>query len=238
MPIYRQAFLTRNALALYLMQSYKDKFLLMCDDSGECSEQSGNGWLLHTTTKDFANLPQKYNYMSEMAFTDFEADALVVIENDDIYFPRYLEYHSLALAKSDFSKPSKINSISGSDLVQEGSLGRFHSSLAFTKEGLQQVGGWPDTNRGDFDLQFISQLTNIVGVPSDPCNYGNPQFVYGWGTGSIHVSGLGNAEECRIQTAREAIASVEGPVVPNSVVIHPEFMKQSLGILSNNWMLW
>ena len=41
-------------------------------------------------------------------------------------------------------------------IQEEDATGRFHASLAFTRQAFEQVGGWPLTLRGDFDQQLIA----------------------------------------------------------------------------------
>jgi len=68
--------------------------------------------------------------------------------------------------------------------------GRFHASLAFTRQAFEQVGGWPLTLRGDFDQQLISRL-NGLGHAADPYAIASPSCVFRWGsTGAYHGQAL------------------------------------------------
>ena len=55
--------------------------------------------------------------------------------------------------------------------------GRFHASLAFLRKLFDRIGGWPLTNRGDFDQQLIDRLTAIETL-SDPCQLDSPLSIF------------------------------------------------------------
>ena len=74
--------------------------------------------------------------------------------------------------------------------MEEHAIGRFHASLAFTRQAFEQVAGWPLTLRGDFDQQLISGL-NSISPTADPCIMAGPSYVFRWGsTGAYHGQAL------------------------------------------------
>jgi hypothetical protein len=56
-------------------------------------------------------------------------------------------------------------------------VGRSHASLAFLRKLFDRIGGWPLTNRGDFDQQLIARLTAIE-APGDPCQLDSPSWIF------------------------------------------------------------
>jgi len=85
-----------------------------------------------------------------------------------------------------WSKPSKVLSDYTGQVQEEDAAGRFHASVAFTRQAFEKAGGWPLTLRGDFDQQLIARL-NSIGPAADPCTMASPSYVFRWGsTGAYH----------------------------------------------------
>ncbi|MCA9028583.1 MAG: hypothetical protein KDA86_25465, partial [Planctomycetaceae bacterium] len=75
-------------------------------------------------------------------------------------------------------------------LQEEAASGRFHASIAFTRAAYETAGGWPLTQRGDFDQQFLTRLSQ-ASTTVDPCHTHPPSYVFRWGsTQSYHGQGL------------------------------------------------
>jgi hypothetical protein len=116
-----------------------------------------------------------------------DVDAYVVWEDDDIYLPWHVEACAAALERGPWVHPSSVFSLYTGELREEGAAGRFHASLAFHREALEAVGGWPDTARADFDQQLIRNLRNRFGPPVDPLGDFAPSYVFRWAsTGCRH----------------------------------------------------
>ena len=94
-----------------------------------------------------------------------------------------------------WSKPSKVLSDYTGQIQEEDATGRFHASLAFTRQTFEQAGGWPLTRRGDFDQQLITRLHSI-GPAGDPCTIASPSYIFRWSsTGAYHGQALMNGPE-------------------------------------------
>jgi hypothetical protein len=193
-PTYKHPKLLANTLAMWMAQEYpmNKRELVILDDGQTFTNQQGVGYTLWSYPERMPSLTAKHNELLKLI--PEQTDVLMIWDDDDIYLPSYLQWHLRALESSDFSKPSCIYSDFGrhkrGTIVRENSAGRFHSSIAFTRDLVQRVGGWDETLEADFDQQFIAKLTKAVSKVGDPCNYGPIQFVYSWETGHSHCSAL------------------------------------------------
>jgi hypothetical protein len=155
-----------------------------------------------------------------------------VWEDDDIYLPHHISSHVAAMNGRLWSKPSTVLSDYTGQIEEEDATGRFHASLAFTRQAFEQVGGWPLTLRGDFDQQLIARF-NRLGIAADPCSVGSPSYVFRWGsTGAYHGQALMQGPEdeswydrCRsaVKTPTEALSYVPGICSNTSLKATPVF---------------
>jgi hypothetical protein len=201
-PTYRRKpELLANAIACFEAQTYplSRRKLIVLDDAGELRNTLAysRGWRIASMAERFSSLPAKYNHL---AMLGDRADICVVWEDDDIYLPWHLtavvasmnpRVHHGIIRDVDtpgpqWAHPSCVWSLYGGELHQEGAAGRFHASLAFRREALAKVGGWPETPRADFDQQLIGKLRGL-GPPGDPCDNYPPSYVFRYGsTGDYH----------------------------------------------------
>ena len=72
-----------------------------------------------------------------------KGDIPVVWENDDIDLPHHISTHVRAMEGRLWSKPLFVLSSYTGRLEQEDATGRFHASLAFRREIVDRIGGWP-----------------------------------------------------------------------------------------------
>ena len=190
-PTYRRpARLVANAIACFERQTYPSGYrrLIVLDDAGELKPQVGPNWQIVSVVNRYATLPAKYNALATLAFG---ATAFAVWEDDDVYLPWHLEGCAAALERAPWSHPSRVWSLYGGALHQEPAGGRFHAALAFRREALEEIGGWPETPHGDFDQQLMAALSRRFGTPGDPCDAYSPSYVFRWGsTGSYHGQGF------------------------------------------------
>ena len=183
-PTYRRPQLLRESIACFEAQDYPvdRRELIILDDAGELENQTGNGWQIISIPRRFRSLPEKFNAVAALA----SGEILVVWEDDDIYLSHHISSHVAAMEGHLWSKPSVVLSDYTGDVKEEDATGRFHASLAFTRQAFEQVGGWPLTLRGDFDQQLIAGF-RAFGPAADPCLSAAPSYVFRWtSTGAYH----------------------------------------------------
>ena len=182
-PTYLRSDLLANSIACFLAQDYPAdrREMIILDDADHLNPQKGDGWEIVSTERRFRSLPEKFNAIAGLA----RGDVLVVWEDDDIYLPWHITAHVAALKDGGFSKPSRVLSLYTGEVEEEAAAGRFHASLAFTREAFDEAGGWPLTKRGDFDQVFIKRMS--INGQVDTCQHGEPSYVFRWqSTGEYH----------------------------------------------------
>jgi glycosyltransferase involved in cell wall biosynthesis len=205
-PTYRRSKLLENSIACFLAQDYPAdrRELIILDDAGELQNQTGEGWQIISIPRRFRSLPEKFNALAGLA----RGEILVVWEDDDIYLPHHISSHVTAMDGHMWSKPSKVLSDYTGEIREEDATGRFHASIAMTRQAFEHVRGWPLTLRGDFDQQLISKL-NGVGAPGDPCSLAKPGYVFRWGsTGAYHGQALMRGPENETWYAAAELAAL------------------------------
>ena len=214
-PTYnRPKHLLPNAAACFLTQAYPGnrRKLFILDDSNQWDRQQitySNGAEIEVRSfpERLPSLSAKYNLMAMQAIHE-GFDMLAIWEDDEIYLPDYLLSHALALEimpDSIWSKPSSVYTAIPEVRI-EPATGRFHASLLLRNRAYFKAGGWPDTNRADYDLQFIGNLQRRCGAPADPIRCqtafggkeGMPQYIFRWGSSQAYhgqAFGKGPADE-------------------------------------------
>lgn len=188
----RKPELLNNAIACFAAQTHPHKSLLVYDDLGTLDQTwCGLPNVYVYSTRDRApSLGEKYNIMLRLANAHHATyDAVAVYDDDDVYLPEYLSTHAKTLQNHRWSKPSRIISAFHQPPLEESGAGRFHGSIAISRELVEEV-PWIDTVRATFDQEYLQALSSVV-TPGDTCEHGPPQYVYRWQTSnSSHCSGL------------------------------------------------
>ncbi len=197
-PSYGTHTLPRNLLALFLNQNmrYDSAHLLFYCDDGLIETQSGGEppltWEVYGTNQ-WVPLQDKYNIMLEMDCCK-KADGYVITDCDDIYLPDHLLGHCLALENGLWSHPSVAFSDYGVDLTKDPpnpkqlSGRHYHGSLALRRELLEKLGGYPITDRSDYDKQMLTKCREAA-PKQDPAVFVGPTYCYRWSSsGFSHIS--------------------------------------------------
>ena len=200
MPTYRRPQLVASALACFQHQTHQDKFLLICDESGEISPDSrGDDWKVLPHGK-FSTLTEKYNFMAAYAFETLQADAIAVFQDDDVYLPEYLAMHARVLGDHivgwssfshilvDGSGGSGPRRLRDEHYSPQGCFG----CTAISRGAYERLGGFPDTPRADFDFSIRDALHRDSPM-ADCSDFGPPQFYFRWATtGTLHAESAAN----------------------------------------------
>ena len=195
-PTYgRPKHLIDNAIWCFHQQTHPDATLWIDDDLGNLrytQDTRLDRVVLSSRKHRSSSLPEKY----QKAFLDapeigLRFDAVAIWDDDDLYLPRHLEFHRMALEGNQFSKPSTIYSTYTGDLVAENATGRFWGSCAMRRDVF--LANLSMSTNCDYDQQSIAAFSRLP--TGDPCKFGGPQYVYRWGeTQAAHASGYGRED--------------------------------------------
>lgn len=227
-PTYKRPDCLQNVLACFVRQNYPpaDCRLFMIDDAGQFDPHVGPRWSVASTTDRFPDLPTKFDQLAAMAEL-WDPDVLSIWEDDDVYLPNHLATIKRVIESGQrFVAPSEVYSTYGlpaGEYQREGAKGRFHASWSMTAELYREVGGWPKTERLDFDQQFGAQLRG----PGFAYHELAPTYVYRWGNGVYHGSQAG---EEGFRKLWDSLGDREAPHVGELI---PQFDRETQMIFEN-----
>jgi len=197
-PTYGRPSLVRNALALFLGQQLRPgdtAHMVILDDAGQIATQHGGTSPLTWQVEcrhEWIPLTEKYAPLLAIAGP---AAAYVVWDDDDVYLPWHLQAHADALQASAWSHPSRAWSTYGKNPLDEPprekrlSGRHYHGALAVRSDLMSKLGGWPTTDRSNYDKQMLAACRRASGPPGDPCAHATPSYIYRWrDTGRDHCS--------------------------------------------------
>ena len=188
-PTFRRQEHLARSVEMFKQQSYpvdRRELIILDDGQGKAGGSIDSG-VSHWCVEDrFDSLPSKYWWL--LNSSGAIGEVFSIWEDDDEYKPDHLLNHAKVIQQGHgWSKPSQVWSDYHNPPAHglEPADGRFFASIAFTRELLHRVGGFVQTKRADFDQQFIQRLT-AAERPGDPCQFGEPQYVFRWHTGAYH----------------------------------------------------
>jgi hypothetical protein len=180
-PTYGRPQLVRNALACFLQQVYVPGRcrLFILDDGDQIESQEDRHFLVESTSVRYPSMTAKYARLLQLA-DDWGAEAYAVWDDDDLYLPWHLSAADKAMDGGfEWSYPQWVMSDGGGKLVPEMTGGNLHGSIVIGKRMMEHMGGWPTTNRADFDLQMIGRLLK-ADEPGRPDYEFAPSYVFRW----------------------------------------------------------
>ena len=223
-PTYgRPRHILENTLACFERQTHPSarRRLMLLDDGGNVAPQRGESWELFASPERLPSLPAKYNAMLAIADRWWpEWEAVCVWDDDDVYLPHHVEAHAWALAEHRWSHPREVLSTYGTEpgqpLPRHDAAGRFHGSLAIRRDLLEEIGGWIETDRADFDQQQIAACQRLGGDPGRPEELRGISYVFRWAdTGASHAQHhmvSPDFEEWYQRNARTGLEGISGLV--------------------------
>jgi hypothetical protein len=203
-PTHARPTLLANMVACYLSQDHPaEQRRLLIFDSNEQVRGSGDGWEIVSTANIYPTLTSKYRAL--VAYLDGwwpEWEAFAIMEDDDIYGPKWLSSHAKVMRDHLWSHPTECFSTYGRDILagdaalRESAVGRFWASSAVRRDLSQRIG------LIESPLMVADQhqmnLWASAAPPGDPCRFAAPQYCYGWGRAN-HLSarsGVGWYSDC------------------------------------------
>ena len=223
--------LTESLLQMWLDQTHKDSVLVFIDDRPPEMSLERHGGIVGGLenvhifyNSRYPNLMAKYTAGIEFAAAKgIEWDAVCVMDDDDVYLPRYLECHAEFLKVTDFSYPDRVFSTYGHALRTEDSGGRFWASAAYRRDLFEAIGGFGNSARADFDQDMLHRA-RAVAIPVDRnaiCDAQDgpgvamPQYVYQWElSDSHHCSSMMKGITDTTWYGVAAVARSTGPLTP------------------------
>ena len=219
-PTYGRPKLVANAVACFEAQDYPavNRAMVVLDDAGQMSPErpADNVYVISEQTR-FPSLPAKYNHILDWYSSVIAYDAVIVWDDDDVYCPWHLSRYAEALANHRWAHPTEVWSDYTGRLGWERAQGRFHGSLGIRRDLLDEIGGWIDTPRADFDQQQIQACARLGGEPGRPDCDDLPSYVFRWSsTGAGHCQGLMSSPANEDWYSRVPIShpGYHGPLVP------------------------
>ena len=143
-----------------------------------------------STPLRFRTLGEKRNAAAALVGDDVEA--LAVWDDDDLYLPWALSAAAAALRQAPWSRPSLVlHPQDDGQLRQHATGGLFHGGWAYRRDLFARAGGYPAMDNGE-DQALAGRFRRLAAASADPCALGfPPAYVYCWGGGAWHLSGMG-----------------------------------------------
>lgn len=145
-----------------------------------------NKLLVVESRNDFLSLGAKRNVCAQRAL-DAGADAIVVWDDDDAYFPWALEATNKALEKAEWSRPSQFCWLNNGQLVPAKTYGRkdkrdkaFQCAWGIRADTFYKHGWYPYLSVGE-DMQLAMKLEKAGVTECDPIEEFGYRPWYVWG---------------------------------------------------------
>lgn len=119
----------------------------------------------------------------------------VIHDDDDLYLPNHYQNFSNHFDGNDWLWMSAQFYSLGNDIKEI--TGGGQNVVAFTKDAWARVGRYADLNCGE-DRDFVGRLTKACKGSKIELAPEEVSFVYRWGMGNFHVSGLGDDEKQKV----------------------------------------
>lgn len=192
-PTYLRPRMVDNIIACWQQQKYPSERceLVILDDSGNMPDfqfsryDNDNNvvppFRLIGESVRYPSLPKKFNRLLELI--DPRTEIVVVMEDDEVYLPHHISSYANGMENCLAAKPTWVYTTYGCEfgkVAKEVAAGRFHASLGMRVELLNQIGGWVDTDRADFDQKMIRKALEAAnGAVYDQTDT-DPSYIFRW----------------------------------------------------------
>lgn len=214
--------LLEEAVECFLRQDYPDKELLICNDTPD-----QNLTFDHPQVKIFnlknrmATLTGKINYL----LTEAQGDAFCRWDDDDIHLPHRLSY-SVSKLGGRMEWRADRHWYSEAGVIKKLTLnpGNSHTMALWTRGALARIGGYPKGLSGNEDQKFNEAIAKELGNRDQMIPTESTYYIYRWGTGSQHLSGVGGGStENPHQSHYNEIGNM--PVQPGTFKLRPHWRR-------------
>lgn len=180
-------------------QDHQDRAMLILDDAGQYESQwIGDNIRLVSFGERFASLGIKRNRSISLAIAYFSPDAILPIDDDDLFLPWHFSAAEAALLAASWSRPSQIltgTRIGDQAIFHASYTGHrgdqtqnrlYHPCWAMRIEAVLQAGGYPEHLSGPEDQGLMRAMEANGVTQADPIALGfRPSYIYSWGTNNI-----------------------------------------------------
>ncbi|HYG57564.1 MAG TPA: glycosyltransferase family A protein [Symbiobacteriaceae bacterium] len=187
-PTYARPQLLRESVWCFLQQDYPNKEMIIVNDHADpiFLDREYPGVYVHNMPR-FPKMGQVRNYSVQASRGEF----LMLWDDDDLYLPwRVSEAvrHLQAAPEKWVFKPNRAWT-STHNTGYTVAVNLFHSQIAMRRNAFDQIGGYRDINVGeDADFEQRIPRERRIDWPVRPSEL---SYVYRWGNGICHISGLG-----------------------------------------------
>ncbi len=189
-PTFCRVYLLEEAIESFLRQDYAgEKELIVCNDFLP-QELIYN----HKDVK-VINLPERAPNLGKkrnLSYENATGDLFLTWGDDDIHLPGRISRmaYSLQTQNKEFLYEGQYYILYGGELIWE--PGKTSGAHIITRNLFQKLNGIPEMNSGE-DQEFNRRVDQLIG-PLTSCT-DNPQFLYRFSTGRVHVSQFGEDKD-------------------------------------------
>lgn len=222
------SFLLEESVECFLRQDYADKELLILNDTpGQKLTYDGpdRGRVrIFNSQIRLPDLSAKIQYLIDRA----AGDSFCRWDDDDLCLPWRLSYSAARLGDRIEWRPENFWFANGANPWKEDHHpGNTHVAGIFRREALRAIGGrYPAGFSGGEDLTF-NRLLAEAGHPQRGELIATEEmfYVYRWGTGSSHLSGVSDGSQRPHQAHWDAIG--RQAIVPGSFEVLPQWREST-----------
>ncbi len=194
---YNRPHLLPRVIACFEAQDYQDRRMVIVDDGAQYQDglKGDDGrWVIVSTDRRFESLGKKRRYSVHLAQSRFpDTDAILPIDDDDLFLPWHMSATAAALHKAAWSRPSVILSprVLGDTRIFQGyETGNrlnplenrmYHPAWGYMLSAYTCAGGYPEDQSGMEDKTLMLRMEAAGVTQADPIALGfKPSFIYCW----------------------------------------------------------
>lgn len=216
----RLPYLVEESVESFIRQDYENKELLIVNDTpGQTLRIDHPRIRVLNVNERFPTLADKIQY----AIDNTDADAFCRWDDDDISLPHRLSYSAAKLGDGLEWRANNYWFDCG-EWREVHLAGNTHVMSLWRREVLERIGGkYPPKHTGNEDQKF-NEMLHKAGVSSRGEDVPTEEmyYIYRWGTGSRHLSGVGGTTE-QLQTHYDSIGKF--PIVKREFEIKPRWYR-------------